>query len=93
MSNPSTSNLTPLHRQALLAGLSSQGHSFHRCRGGYIAVSGVRTVFTTRTVRAMEREGLIHYRDQFAETATLTPEGLADAQALHDAEHAKAGAA
>ena len=88
-----TNHLTPLHRQALRAGLASQGHAFHRCRGGYIPVSGERTVFTTRTVRAMERDGLIAYRDQFAETATLTPDGLAAAKALREDDAAKVGAA
>lgn len=88
-----TTGITPLHRQLLLAGLASNAHGFLRCRGGYIALSGNRTVFTTRTVRAMEREGYIAYRDQFAEIAKLTAAGVAAAQALRDAGQAKAGAA
>lgn len=88
-----TTAFTPLHRQALLAGLRSQQHQFHRTRGGYLPVSGERTIFTTRTVRAMERDGLVEFRDQFAEYATLTPEGVQAAEQLRDADQAKAGAA
>lgn len=91
MSNQS--NLTPLHKHALRVGLQSQDHGFHRCRGGYIPVSGERTIFTTRTIRAMEREGLISYRDQFAELAVLTPEGVKAAEQLRGAAQARAGAA
>lgn len=86
-------NLTPLHRAALRAGLQSQDHSFHRTRGGYLPVTGERTIFTTRTIRAMERDGLIEYRDQFAETATLTRDGVDAAKALREADAGKKDAA
>lgn len=88
-----TTTLTPLHRQALLAGLQAQRHTFTRCRGGYLPTTGERTVFTTRTIRAMERDGLIEYRDQFAETAKLTRDGIGAARELQQADKAKAGAA
>jgi hypothetical protein len=88
-----TTAFTPLHRQALLAGLQAQQHTFTRTRGGYLPVTGERTIFTTRTIRAMERDGLIEYRDQFAETAKLTREGVDAAKALREATTGKAGAA
>lgn len=78
--------LKPLQRAALRAGLAATGHGFHRTRGGYLPITGERTVFTTRTIRAMERDGLITYRDQFAETAVLTAEGIAAAKALREAD-------
>ncbi len=85
--------LKPLQRAALRAGLAATGHSFQRTRGGYLPTSGERTVFTTRTIRAMERDGLIGYRDQFAETAVLTVEGVAAAESLREADSVKAVAA
>ena len=85
-----TTTLKPLQRAALRAGLAASGHTFQRTRGGYLPTTGERTVFTTRTIRAMERDGLIHYRDQFAETAVLTADGLSAAEALRDADGVKA---
>ncbi len=88
-----TTAFTPLHRQALLAGLRADKHQFHRTRGGYLPVTGERTIFTTRTIRAMERDGLLEFRDPFAEFANLTPEGMHAAKQLRDGEQAKAGVA
>lgn len=88
-----TPALKPMQRAVLRAGLASTGHAFHRTRGGYLPVTGERTVFTIRTIRAMAIDEFIAYGDQFAETVMLTPAGVAAAKALRDEEISKAAAA
>lgn len=84
--------LKPLQRAALRAGLDASAHTFLRTRGGYLPATGERTIFTTRTIRAMERARLI-VTGQFAETAVLTAAGVDVAKALREADASKAGAA
>lgn len=67
------SDLKPLQRETLLAILKAPDEAIHRVRGGYSVVGlGLRDVFTVRTVRGLERDGLVGFSDRFGTVIRLT---------------------
>ncbi|HDS1834352.1 TPA: hypothetical protein QEM98_000437 [Stenotrophomonas maltophilia] len=87
--------LPPLQRQALLSMLADPERALTRVPGGfYCPASRPHPVFTGRTVKAMERDGLVKLDAPLCTTRVdFTEEGLAIATRLHEADQAQAGAA
>lgn len=86
--------LPPLQRQALLSMLADPERALTRAGGFYCPASSPHPVFTGRTVKAMERDGLVKLDAPFCTSRVdLTDEGLAIATQLHEADQAQAGAA
>lgn len=93
-------NLTPRQRDVLRSANRSHDRSLQRICGGMWKATNTaadvrtETAFTVRTMRMLERAWLIEFDNpQLPRTATLTSDGLAIAQQLHDADAAQAVAA
>lgn len=92
---PTKQAIPPLQRQALLSMLADPERALTRVPGGFYCPAGKQhPVFTGRTVKAMDRDGLVKLDAPLCTTrADLTAEGLAVATQLHEAEQAQRGAA
>lgn len=87
--------LPPLHRQALLSMLEDPERALTRVPGGfYCPANRPHPVFTGRTVKAMERDGLVKLDAPLCTTRVdFTEAGLAIATQMHEADQAQVGAA
>jgi hypothetical protein len=87
--------LPPLQRQALLSMLADPERALTRVPGGfYCPANWPHPVFTGRTIKAMERDGLVKLDAPLCTTRVeFTDEGAAIATQLHEADQAQAGAA
>ena len=87
--------LPPMQRSVLLYMLSDPEKSLSRVAGGYYCPTSLpHPVFTSRTVKAMARDGLVKMDEPLCTTRVdFTDEGMALAMQLHEAEQVQAGAA
>lgn len=86
--------LPPLQRQALLSMLADPERALTRAGSFYSPASTPHPAFTGRTIKAMERDGLVKLDAPFCTARVdFTDEGMAIATQLHEAEQAQAGAA
>ena len=87
--------LPPMQRSVLLSMLGDPERSLSRVPGGYYCpTSQPHPVLTSRTVKAMARDGLVKLDEPLCTTRVdFTDEGMAIATQLHEAEQAQAGAA
>lgn len=92
---PNKHTLSPLFRQALLAMLADPDGALTRIPGGYYCPKGTNhPVFTARTIRAMQRDGLVKLDAELCTSRVdFTNEGRAAAVQLKEALDAQAGAA
>ncbi len=86
--------LPPLQRQALLSMLADPERALTRADGFYCPANSPHPAFTGRTIKAMERDGLVKLDVPFCTTRVdFTDEGLAIATQMHEADQVQAGAA